>query len=179
MKSHTNKYGRQISSEFCRQADGLHFLECKREQCWWTTWKRVRLLLGPPTLISEDSYRGGIKKIWRGKLTRRVLYNTRATLQPTSPQGWWLPSRDVALNSSNTHHIHLIWHSQTSTSSSRWWRSHDKENDDHVNASVDHFPSCRTIPILSTQLWVWWNFLFFSGLITCYKTYSIFRKTAP
>lgn len=38
-----------------------------------------------------------IKKIWCGKL------------QPTSPQWWWLPSRNVGLNSSSSLPIHQNW----------------------------------------------------------------------
>ena len=42
---------------------------------------------------------------------------------PTTPQGWWLPSRNTDLTTSDTSPIPLIWHPQTATSSPRWRRS--------------------------------------------------------
>ncbi len=46
----------------------------QRECCWWINWERVTRLQ-PNTLISWDSYRGKSRKIWQGKLIRRVLFH--------------------------------------------------------------------------------------------------------
>lgn len=70
-----------------------------------------------------------MEKLTQGPTTLRRFIMTnwqeessaRSTLTLSAPQGWWLLSNNVALNSSHTCPVHLIRHPQT-TASSSWWR---------------------------------------------------------
>lgn len=62
----------------------------------------------PRSLVSETAL-GGIQQgsWWE---TDRKTYFTGTNLQPTGPQWWWLPSRNMYSKPSNSHLIHQLWH---------------------------------------------------------------------
>lgn len=127
----------------CQWKSDIYYADTKRllQQCE-SMYKTCVHHFPPETTIRNTVFRSFESWMWRseilkvwwwplswdsyGRKSRRFLHEswqkecsfTRATLQSISPQCCWLPSRNF--NSSNTLTIHLIWHPEITTSSTKW-----------------------------------------------------------
>ena len=93
-----------------------HFLGCRRSAVngpprQWSHYHCCLLCWSSETATGEN------QQIWRGKMTKGVLF------QQDNALAHMLLSRNVDSNLSNTHPILLIWLPLTTTSSRKWKRS--------------------------------------------------------